>query len=150
MLVSFIKSAGLKLLLPALQKFTDRGGRLRIITTTYLGASDPAAIQRLGELPNTEIESGFPHLPSGCHIHFERQAREIILQNIRQSYRKPDLRIKEAFLEWSGAPPPPFPSSSPKPEKTPSTYFPQSFITKRDWPPVCEPPACILGYFRPS
>lgn len=56
----------------------------------------------------SEVESGFPHLPSGCSIHLERQARKIILQNIRQSYRNPELRIKEAFVEWTGEPPPTF------------------------------------------
>lgn len=56
----------------------------------------------------SEIESGFPHLPSGCHIHLERQAKEIILKNITQSYHNPDLRIKEALLEWAGGAPPTF------------------------------------------
>jgi len=56
----------------------------------------------------SEIEAGFPHLPSGCHIQIERQAKEVILKNITLSYRNPDLRIKEALLEWAGGTPPMF------------------------------------------
>ncbi|MBK1881458.1 DUF3427 domain-containing protein [Luteolibacter pohnpeiensis] len=67
MLVSFIKSAGLKLLLPALESFTSRGGKLRVITTTYLGASDPIAIRRISELPNTEVKINYDTRHSRLH-----------------------------------------------------------------------------------
>ncbi|MGJ8698177.1 MAG: DUF3427 domain-containing protein [Verrucomicrobiaceae bacterium] len=67
MLVSFIKSAGLKLLLPALKKFTDRGGKLRVITTTYLGASDPIAIRLISGLSNTEIKINYDTRHSRLH-----------------------------------------------------------------------------------
>jgi HKD family nuclease len=67
MLVSFIKSAGLKLLLPSLENFTDRGGKLRVITTTYLGASDPIAIRKISELPNTEIKINYDTKHSRLH-----------------------------------------------------------------------------------
>lgn len=67
MLVSFIKSAGLKLLLPSLQRFTNRGGKLRVITTTYLGASDPTAIRQISELPNTEIKINYDTKHSRLH-----------------------------------------------------------------------------------
>jgi len=67
MLVSFIKSAGTNLLFPALQKFTERGGALRIITTTYLGASDPSAIHKLKSLKNTEIKVSYDTKHSRLH-----------------------------------------------------------------------------------
>jgi superfamily II DNA or RNA helicase/HKD family nuclease len=67
MLVSFIKSAGLKLLLPYLKNFTDRGGKLRVITTTYLGASDPIAIRLISDLPNTEIKINYDTKHSRLH-----------------------------------------------------------------------------------
>ena len=56
----------------------------------------------------SEVESGFPHLPSGCHIYLERQAREEILRNIRETYRNPEFRIKEALLKWRDGPAPQF------------------------------------------
>lgn len=56
----------------------------------------------------SEVETGFPHLPSGCHIQLERQAREEILKNVKDSYRNPEFRIRESFLKWSGGPPPTF------------------------------------------
>lgn len=59
-LVSFIKLSGLNPLLPALRKFTstplpDGNPRLKIATTSYMGATDIKAIERLKELANTEI-----------------------------------------------------------------------------------------------
>ena len=54
-LVSFIKKSGVNLLREALQSFCLRGGKLRVATTTYLGASDASAIEELAHLPNSEI-----------------------------------------------------------------------------------------------
>lgn len=61
--VSFIKFEGLRLIYQYLKDFLgNQGARLRILTTTYMGATDPKAIRKLFELKefgNVEIRASF-------------------------------------------------------------------------------------------
>jgi len=59
LLVSFIKFKGVIILKKELTEFTNRGGQLRVITTTYMGASDYKAISLLSELKNTQVKISY-------------------------------------------------------------------------------------------
>jgi superfamily II DNA or RNA helicase len=50
LLCAFIKWQGLRVLEKAILDLRERGGRLRVITTTYMGATDQRALDRLAEL----------------------------------------------------------------------------------------------------
>lgn len=65
--VSFIKTSGLSLLWGSLKKITSEGKKLRIITTTYTGATDYDAIARLATLPNTQIKISYDGTQDRLH-----------------------------------------------------------------------------------
>ena len=67
LLVSFIKWKAIVILREAFKEFTTRGGKLRVITTTYMGATDAKAIDELNKLPNTEIKISYNNSNERLH-----------------------------------------------------------------------------------
>ncbi len=58
-IVSFIRFSGLRIFLQALQEFAKKGKKIKIITTTYMGATEPKAIEELAKLTNVEIKISY-------------------------------------------------------------------------------------------
>jgi len=56
LLCAFVKWQGLRLLEDQLGRLRERKGRLRVVTTTYIGATDPHALRRLVEQFDAEIK----------------------------------------------------------------------------------------------
>ncbi|WP_297677427.1 DUF3427 domain-containing protein [uncultured Bacteroides sp.] len=67
LMVSFIKKRGLALLLPQLKEFTNKGGLLKVITTTYMKATDFEAVKLLAALKNTEIKITYNETSERLH-----------------------------------------------------------------------------------
>jgi HKD family nuclease len=58
-LCSFIKWGGVRILEESLRKHTDLGLPVRVITTSYMGATDLKAVEFLQSLPHTEVRVSY-------------------------------------------------------------------------------------------
>lgn len=76
-LVSFIKWSGLRLLMPAFEDLRDRQVPVRLITTSYMGASDAPAVEWLAQLPNVQVRLSYDTDRTRLHAkayHFRRHS----------------------------------------------------------------------------
>jgi HKD family nuclease len=74
-LVSFIKWSGLRLLMPAFEDLRERHVPVRLITTSYMGASDAPAVEWLARMPNIEVRVSYDTERTRLHAkayHFRR------------------------------------------------------------------------------
>lgn len=58
-LVSFIKWAGIRIFRNELENFARSGRQLKVITTSYMGATDAKAVEFLASLPNAEVKLSY-------------------------------------------------------------------------------------------
>lgn len=76
-LVSFIKWSGLRLLIPALEDLVRRKVPVRIITTSYMGASDAEAVEWLARQPGFSVQVSYDTARTRLHAkayHFVRKS----------------------------------------------------------------------------
>ena len=66
--VSFTRCSGLGLLVDPIKELNERGGRVRILTSTYQSITQPAALDTLRLLPG--VETRIQHGPIGFHAKF--------------------------------------------------------------------------------
>ena len=59
LIVSFIKWHGFRQLQEAFLNVAGRGGRIRVLSTTYMGASDAEALEALARLPTAELRVSY-------------------------------------------------------------------------------------------
>lgn len=74
-LISFIKWSGLRLLMPGFEDLRERGVPVRIITTSYMGASDAPAVEWLAAMPNVRVRISYDTNRTRLHAkayHFKR------------------------------------------------------------------------------
>ena len=76
-LVSFIKWSGLRLLMPAFEDLSLRKIPVRVITTSYMGASDAPAVEWLAKMSNVKVRVSYDTERTRLHAkayHFKRKS----------------------------------------------------------------------------
>ena len=66
-LVSFVTWSGFRRLRTAFEEHARAGRRLRLLTTTYTGATEAAAVREIARLPHAEVRVSFDGRRSRIH-----------------------------------------------------------------------------------
>jgi len=75
--VSFLRYSGLGLIVDDLKTFVERGGRARILTSTYLGITQPEALQQLSKIAVLSVVYMLPVL----QIYHQQKVILVSIQN---------------------------------------------------------------------
>lgn len=67
LLCAFVKWSGLRLLEHQLERLKERGGRLRVVTTTYIGATERQALDRLVNNLGAEVRINYQTTSTRLH-----------------------------------------------------------------------------------
>jgi superfamily II DNA or RNA helicase/HKD family nuclease len=67
LLCAFVRWTGLRLLEPALEQLKERGARLRVLTTTYMGATERRAIDELVDRYGAEVKINYETQATRLH-----------------------------------------------------------------------------------
>lgn len=67
LLCAFVRWTGLRLLQPALEQLKERGARLRVLTTTYMGATERRAIDELVTRYGAEVKINYETQSTRLH-----------------------------------------------------------------------------------
>lgn len=67
LLCAFVRWTGLRLLEPALEQLSERGARLRVLTTTYMGATERRAIDELVNRYGAEVKINYETQATRLH-----------------------------------------------------------------------------------
>lgn len=67
LLCAFVRWTGLRLLQPALEQLKERGAKLRVITTTYMGATERRAIDELVNRYGAEVKISYETQATRLH-----------------------------------------------------------------------------------
>jgi superfamily II DNA or RNA helicase/HKD family nuclease len=131
-LVSFIKRSAVLLMQERIRQFLARGGTMRLVTTAYMGATDPAAMELLARISRENgrrlsirfsRESGATRLHAKAYIHHRGSgfgsayigsanfSRPALTEGLEWTVRlsqaaAPGLwtKIEETFEQWWGDP----------------------------------------------
>lgn len=67
LLCAFVKWSGLRMLTEPLRRLKERGGRLRVLTTTYIGATERQALDRLSNDLGAEVRINYQTTSTRLH-----------------------------------------------------------------------------------
>ncbi|MER7432781.1 hypothetical protein [Nonomuraea rubra] len=103
-----MKWNGVRVLAEAIEEFLQRGGRLRVVTTTYIGATDRLALDRLAAM-GVEIRVSYDTRMTRLHAKTWLFRRDNGLSTA--TWARPTCRAPRSATDWSGTSGSPRPSS---------------------------------------